>query len=117
MNLAQIAGQRKHPRVDVSWSVVMLTPEGKMVGKTENISRGGAYIRCSTLLSKNDLFTMTIQAPNREPLHLHAEVVWIDIPLIPDKEQASIGVGVRFNKISVNDVQFISNVVFGVTKD
>jgi hypothetical protein len=117
MNLAQIAGQRKHPRVDVSWSVIMLTPEGKMVGKTENISCGGAYIRCSTLLCKNDLFTITIQAPNREPLHVGAEVVWVDIPLTPDKEQVPIGMGVRFTDISVDDLQFISNVVAGVTKD
>ena len=117
MNLAETAGQREHPRVDVSWSVVMLTPEGKMGGKTENISRGGAYIRCSTLLSKNDLFTMTIQAPNREPLHVGAEVVWLDIPLTPDKEQVPIGMGVRFTDISVDDLQFISNVVAGVTKD
>ena len=85
MSLAQTAGQRKHPRVEVSWSVKMLTPEGEMDGKMENICCGGAYIRCSTLLSKNDLFTMTIQAPNREPLHVRAEVVWLDIPLIPDK--------------------------------
>ena len=117
MNLAETAGQRKHPRVDASWSVIMLTPEGKMVGKTENISCGGAYIRCSTLLSKNDLFTMTIQAPNREPLEVGAEVVWIDIPLTPDKEQTPIGMGVQFTQISAKDLQFISNVVSGLAKD
>mgnify|MGYP001555181587 CR=1 FL=1 len=117
MNLAQTAGQRKHPRVDLSWSVIMLTPEGKMVGKTENISCGGAYIRCSTLLSNNDLLTMTIQTPNREHLHVGAEVVWIDIPLTPDKEQVPIGMGVRFIDISHDVLQFISNVVSGVTKD
>ena len=117
MSLAQTAGQRKHPRVEVSWSVKMFTPEGEMDGKMVNISCGGAYIRCSKLLSKYDLFTMTIQAPNREPLHVRAEVVWLDIPLIPDKEQAPIGVGGRFTDISGDDLQFISNVVSGVTKD
>ena len=116
MNLAQTAGNRKHPRVDVSWSVLMLTPEGKMVGRTENISCGGDYIRCSTLLSKNDLFSMTIQAPNQEPLHIGGEVVWIDIPLTPKKEQAPIGMGVRFTDISGDDLQFISDVVSGVKK-
>jgi hypothetical protein len=60
---------------------------------------------------------MTIQAPNREPLHVGAEVVWIDIPLTPDKEQVPIGMGVRFIDVSVDDLQFISNVVSGVTKD
>jgi hypothetical protein len=117
MSLAQTAGQRKHPRVEVSWSVKMFTPEGEMDGKMVNISCGGAYIRCSRLLLKNDLFTMTIKAPNREPLHVDAEVVWIDIPLIPDKEQAPIGVGVRLSEISGDDLQFISNVVSGVTKN
>jgi len=56
MNLADTAEQRKHPRVEVKWSVMMETPEGKLVGKTENISCGGAYIRCSKVLSKNDFF-------------------------------------------------------------
>ena len=88
-----------------------------MAGKTANISCGGAYIRCSTLLSKNDLFTMTIQAPNREPINVGAEVVWVDIPLTPDKEQVPIGMGVRFTDISDDVLQFISNVVSGVTQD
>ena len=117
MNLADTAEQRKHPRVEVRWPVMMETPEGKLVGKTENISCGGAYIRCSMLLSKNDFFTMTIQAPNREPLHVGAEVMWVDIPLIPDKEQVPIGVGVQFTHISVDDLQFISKVVLALTED
>ena len=116
MSLAQTAGQRNHPRLEVSWSVKMFTPEGEIDGKMENISCGGAYIRCSTLLSKNDLFTMTIQAPNQEPLNIGGEVVWIDIPLTPKKEQAPIGMGVRFTDISGDDLQFISDVVSGVKK-
>ena len=60
---------------------------------------------------------MTIQTPNREPLHIGAEVIWIDIPLTPEKEQVPIGMGVRSTDISDDDLQFISNVVSGVTKD
>lgn len=117
MSLADTAEQRKHPRVEVRWPVTMETPEGKLVGKTENISCGGAYIRCSMLLSKNDFLTMTIQAPNREPLHAGVEVMWVDIPLFHEEEQVLIGIGVRFTHLSVGDLQFISHVVSAVTKD
>ena len=113
MNIFDYAEQRKHPRVDVSWSVIMLTPQGDMVGKIENVSYGGAYVSCSTMLSKNDLFTMSIQAPNREPLNVGAKVARIDIPLSPDTEQVPIGLGVRFTHISKKDLQFISDVVSG----
>ena len=44
--------RRKYPRVEVRWPVRMMTPEGDMDGTIENISAGGAYIRCGTLLSK-----------------------------------------------------------------
>jgi len=113
MNIVDYADQRKHPRIDVNWSVIMSTPEGNIVGKIENVSCGGAYVRCSTLLSKNDHFTMSIQAPNREPLNVGAKVAWIDIPLTPYTDQVPIGLGVRFTQISREDLQFISDVVSG----
>jgi len=99
------------PRVDVEWPVTMMTPEGDMDGTIENISAGGAYIRCGTLLSKNDLFIFAILIQEREESWIGAEVVWIDIPLSPDTEPIPVGMGIRFTSLSAEDLQFLTEAV------
>ncbi len=111
MNSPESSQKRKHPRVEVSWPVTMMTPEGDMDGTIQNVSAGGAYIRCGTLLSKHDLFIMTILAQGREGSWIGAEVVWIDISLTPDSESTPVGMGVRFTDISPDDLQFLAGVV------
>lgn len=111
MNSPDSIQQREHPRVEVSWPVTMVTPEGDMDGTIENISAGGAYIRCGTLLSKKDLFILAILAQDREHSWIGAEVIWIDIPLTSDSESTPIGMGVRFTDISAEDLQFLDDVV------
>ena len=103
--------RRKYPRVEVRWPVRMMTPEGDMDGTIENISAGGAYIRCGTLLSKNDLFVLAILIQDREKSWIGAEVVWIDIPLYPDTEAIPVGMGIRFTDVSAEDLQFLTDAV------
>jgi hypothetical protein len=87
-----------------------MTPEGEMDGFIENVSAGGAYIRCGTLLSKKDLFILLILHHDREHSWIGAEVVWIDIPLSSNGngESLPIGMGVRFTVISTEDLRFLS---------
>jgi hypothetical protein len=89
----------------------MMTPEGDMDGTIVNISAGGAYIRCGTLLSKNDLFILAILIQDREESWIGAEVVWIDIPLSPDTEPIPVGMGIRFTNLSVEDLRFLTDIV------
>jgi hypothetical protein len=111
MNSPNFAHQRKHPRVEVQWPVTMMTPEGDMDGTIENVSAGGAYIRCGTLLTKNDLFIFAILIQDREESWIGAEVVWIDIPLSPDAEAIPVGMGIRFTNLSAGDLQFLTEEV------
>jgi hypothetical protein len=111
MNSPTFVQKREHPRVPVNWPVTMVTPEGDIDGIIENISVGGAYIRCGTPLLQKDLFILSIQSQNREHSWIGAEVVWIDIPLSADSDAIAIGMGVRFTNISAEDLQFVSNVV------
>ena len=113
MRPASSRQQRLHPRIEVEWPVVMMTPEGDLNGTIENISLGGAYIRCETMLFKNDLFLICILAQEREGSWLGAEVMWIDIPLDADTESVPVGMGVRFTDMSEEDLQFINEVVSG----
>jgi hypothetical protein len=111
MSSPNFTHQRKYPRVEVQWPVTMMTPEGDMDGTIENISAGGAYIRCGTLLSKNDLFILAILIQDREESWIGAEVVWIDIPLSPDAEAIPVGMGIRFTNLTADDFQFLSEEV------
>ena len=111
MNSPAFVQKREHPRVLVSWPVTMVTPEGYIDGMIENISAGGAYIRCGTPLIKKDLFILSILFQDREHSWIGAEVVWIDIPRSKDSDVIAIGMGVRFTNISAEDLQFLSNVV------
>jgi len=111
MNSPTFVQKREHPRVPVSWPVTMVTPEGDIDGIIENISAGGAYIRCWTPLLQKDLFILSILSQDREHSWIGAEVVWIDIPLSADSDTMPIGMGVRFTNISAEDLQFVSNVV------
>jgi hypothetical protein len=89
----------------------MVTPEGDMDGTIENISCGGAYIRCGTLLTRKDLFILAILSQDREHSWIGAEVIWIDIPLTSDSESTPIGMGVRFTDISTEDLEFLDDAV------
>ena len=111
MNSPNLIQRRKHPRVRVNWPVTMMTPEGDMEGTIENVSAAGAYIRCGTPLSKNDLFILAILDQNREESWIGAEVVWIDIPLSSDLEGIPVGMGVRFTNLSAEDLQFLTESV------
>ena len=111
MSSPNFSQRRKSRRVEVQWPVTMMTPEGDMDGTIENVSAGGAYIRCGTLLSKNDLFILAILIQDREESWIGAEVVWIDIPLSPDTEAIPVGMGIRFTNISAEDLQFLTEAV------
>lgn len=110
MNSPNFTQRRAHPRVDVKWPVTMMTPEGDMDGTIENISAGGAYIRCGTPLFKKDLFILAIISQNQELTWIGAEVVWIDIPPNHDSE-VPVGMGVRFTSISAEDQRLIDDAV------
>ena len=111
MNSPDFDKRRRYQRVEVQWPVRMMTPEGDMHGTIENISAGGAYIRCGTLLSQNDLFILAILIHDREESWLGAEVVWVDIPLYSETEAIPVGMGIRFTDVSAEDLQFLTDAV------
>jgi len=111
MNSPTFVQKREHSRVPVSWPVTMVTPEGDTDGIIENISAGGAYIRCGTPLLQKDLFILSILSQDREHSWIGAEVVWLDIRVSADSDAIPIGMGVRFTNITTEDLQFVSNVV------
>ena len=69
--------KRRHPRSEASWVITIENPEATISGETENISSGGAFIRCEKPLAPKEIFDMVITLPDRgTSLKGKAEVVW-----------------------------------------
>ena len=93
--------RRRDLRAKLEWAVLAKVDGKAIDGVTKDISTSGAYVRCAKPLRLNEVFDMTIKAPNKR-LQAKAEVVWSNI-YGPDDEINPRGMGVRFLKISSED--------------
>ncbi len=96
---------RRHPRAEVKWPVVILTPSGLVDGKTENLGLGGTFIRLSGQLESNHNLSVVITVKGRF-ISCTAQVVWADTPSSAGQNKAS-GIGVRFTRMMLNDRSFL----------
>ena len=100
---------RQHRRVKIKWPVVMTTSNGLVDGKTQNVSLGGAFIRCPEKINLEDRFRLVMTTKDRLIL-VNAEVVWSNGRKSEGKS-AYREIGVRFTNISGNDRTFLSGVI------
>lgn len=100
---------RAHPRATLKWPVSVKVEDPVMEGITKDISAGGAYVCCARPLALNEVFEMSINAPDKS-LNVKAEVVWTNVSEFDDKINPQ-GMGVRFLDISDEDRLFISGAV------
>jgi uncharacterized protein (TIGR02266 family) len=100
------AERRQHPRIDINWPVSIETPEGTIDAEVKNISLGGAFIGCKKPLPIGQFFSLTMTAPNNEPVIATAEVVWSN-ENFPEEKVVNRGMGVRFIKMSERHLQIV----------
>ncbi len=101
--------RRQHLRVEIKWPVIVKSSWGDMKGETLNFNTDSAFIRCPNPLKLNEIFAMTINAPERSLL-VNAEVIWSNIHG-HDDDITPRGMGVRFLNITSEDRAFIAKVV------
>ena len=87
----------------------MTTSNGLVDGQTQNISLGGAFIRCPEKINLKDRFRLVMTTKDRLIL-VNAEVVWSNGHKSKSKS-AYHEMGVRFTNISGNDRTFLSGVI------
>ena len=104
---------RRYPRAKIKWPVVMNTPTGLVDGHTQNISLGGAFVRCREIPDLQDNFRMVMTTKERLIL-VNAEVVWSNENESNDKSTFH-GMGIRFTNISSNDRTFLRSVISSYT--
>lgn len=106
--MLQVGDQKRLSfRIKVEWPVTIETARGSVEGKTRDISAGGAHIRCTEYLQLHEPVSMTIEAPDREPLIVAAMVIWSDIK---DESNRPRVIGVKFEEISAADQEYLEQV-------
>jgi hypothetical protein len=100
---------RRHRRARIKWPVVMTTSNGLVDGQTQNVSLGGAFIRCPAKPDLEDNFRLVMSTKDRLVL-VNAEIVWSNGRKSEGKSSYH-EMGVRFTKLSGNDRTFLSTVI------
>lgn len=88
--------KRRYYRAEVSWPVVVFTPSGPVAGVTQNLSLGGALVRCPDVPEMEDIFRLVIKPAARQALQVNAEKVWSDTLVSEDFMPKGMGVSFRF---------------------
>ena len=88
--------QRMHPRRQVKWPVSVLTADGLRRGETEDISLGGAFIRCEKPPRPKEKVLLTFK-DHSSSMRIFAQVAWTNFAS-EDSSDKPTGMGVRFLK-------------------
>jgi len=102
--------RRKHPRAKIVCPVIIENNQNIMSGETQDISAGGAYIRCRSPLRHpevNMYMSVSLLSPRVRAI---GEVVRSDF-LGSVKKGGCYGIGVRFVAIFDTDRELISSKV------
>ena len=102
--------RRRFPRIEVNWPVAIFAGEETVEGETENISVDGISICVEEPLRLNEIFQMSIFAPDRPPIIVSGKVTWSELYGIDENDQ-SIGLGVCFVEIAAADRQYLQELV------
>ena len=87
--------QRINPRRQVRWPVSILAADGSRRGETEDISLGGAYIRCEKPPPPDEKVLLTYESPSGSMRFVLARVAWTNLESEGSSDK-QIGMGIQF---------------------
>ena len=100
--------RREHPRAEIICPVIIQTKRTVISGETQNISAGGALIRCRKRIGPNEVINMFISVSLLSPkVSVSAKVIRSSISYSAN-EAGPYGMGVEFRAISNQDQELIS---------
>ena len=100
--------KRLHPRIPVSWPVLMVTVKGSIEGEVRNISVGGACIQYSEEADLNGELHIVFEHSEQRSISVAGRKAWSGNFNFNGKEVFS-GVGIQFTDISPEDQEFITS--------
>jgi hypothetical protein len=101
--------KRQHPRAEITWPVTVITHNGPVDGRTQNISLAGTLIRCPEVPDLNDHFRLVFKPAGRQMLLATGEMIWSDILL--DDKYAFYAMGVRFTYLPEHEQHVLGEAV------
>ncbi len=101
--------KRQYPRVEISWPATIITADGLVSCRTENLSPVGTLIRCSESPGLPNNFRLVFKPADRRLILATAEKVWSKSS--DSNRGTSHTVGVRFTFIPDHDYQLIKGTV------
>jgi hypothetical protein len=101
--------RRHYPRTKVKLPVVKVVENDLVDGEIEDLSLGGAFIRCSAMPNGKKTFHMVISVKGRL-ISLTGEMVWKDVQEFNNQTMFR-GMGVRFQQLLIGDRQFLRDVI------
>lgn len=110
LDTSKATDRSQYTRAEVSWPVTLTVSRRRIQGKTENISKSGGLIYCDKLPPLKGSFWMTIEAPDRPPLEVTAQVVWTTISA-SDDGSAHVGTDVQFVNIAEIERSYLGDII------
>lgn len=107
--MANMKERRYYPRMKVKLPVVRMAGNALVDGEIQDLSLGGAFIRCSVRPNGKDTFRMVISAKGRL-ISVTGETVWKDVQK-GNNQTTFRGMGVRFRQLLSGDRQFLRDVI------
>ena len=101
--------KRQYPRVEIAWPVTVVTPDGLVIGRTQNLSLVGTLILCPEAPEFLYNFRLFFRPAERELLIATAERVWSRTSI--NGKSMSHAMGVRFTYIPDNDYRLINEAI------
>jgi len=97
--------RRNYPRVRIKLPVVGRAGKVLVDGEIQDLSLGGAYIRCSTMVEVKGAFHLVISAGGRL-MSINVEMIWLDVCTLRSHPTMR-GMGVRFKRLFNGDRRFL----------
>jgi len=101
--------KRRHPRIPLLWPVILMSPNGPILGTIKNISVSGALIFCSEPIENENEFLIILRASKSREMPITCKKVWSDNMSVGNSDSNAIGF--IFTKISSSIQNFIASLV------
>ena len=95
MREMSVQEQRMYQRFQVRWPIHILAADGSMLGETEDVSLGGAFIRCKKPPPPDQKILLTFENPSGKAKFVLAKVAWTNLES-QDSSDKPIGMGIQF---------------------
>jgi hypothetical protein len=95
MREMSVKEQRMDQRFQIRWPIHILAADGAMRGETEDISLGGAFIRCEKPLPPDEKVLLTFGNPSGNMQVVFAKVAWKNLESRGSSDKP-VGMGIQF---------------------